>query len=341
MAQVAQGSIKVGSSRIVGRVQVDAGLVRGEGGPFEPRLVVPIGLELQARPAGQMLAIPSLTAYLHLGDINNAAHRIGAPAIADLLRGLPVRSLPSGSDLYVIELRFQLSLPTVFRIEAYRHASSEDVLTFALRLDAPLVWVNDTYGEYRVSPHQQVATPTDDPFQGLFGLHSRFSYFWSSDIDALLVRIEPSVWISQVLPGLGVDNIRLVEVVFPPGLPDVGNAARVFDEALSAFHARRYEDCIGKCRGIVQAWNRQLSASKKQRLPELVGDTQMWPADDPRRSVLDALWSALVDAGNVPHHPDSQEASYKPTAHDARLHLMMTAVISEYLQGVLASRYSG
>jgi hypothetical protein len=137
------------------------------------------------------------------------------------------------------------------------------------------------------------------------------------------------------LPGFGIDYIRLVEVAFPPGLPDIGNAAKIFDDAQRAYHAKRYEECIGKCRGIIQAWNKKLSATNKQHLAVLVGNAHKWPTDDPRRNLLDSVWQALINAGNVPHHPEAQAGSYEPTAADARLHLMMTAVVSEYLHHVL------
>lgn len=282
-----------------------------------------------------MIALTSLTGYLHLGDSFNPATHIGLPSTIDLLRGLPVRSVPGGSSPYVVDMRFQLSMAAVHRLEAARHASPDDAFLLSIRFEGPLVWLHHTYGEARVSPRQPVMTDEDDPFQAQLGLHSMFSHFWTTDFDRLNLAVESSVWISKVLPGLGIDHVRLLEVAFPPGLPDIGNAAKAFDEAQRAFHARRYEDCIGKCRGIIQAWNKQLSATKQQHLSQIVGDRLRWPADDPRRKILDALWQSLLDAGNAPHHPDVLDALYQPTAHDARLHLMMTAVISEYLYQVL------
>jgi hypothetical protein len=335
VAQLAEGDIKVGSSRTVGRIRIDAGMLRAEAGPLEPRLVVPVSIEMQPRPADQMIALTSLTGYLHLGDSHNPATQIGHPTTVDLLRGIPVRSVPGGSSPYGVDLRFQLSLAAVHRLEAARHASAEDAFSLTVRFEGPLVWLHNTYGEARISPRGPAAAEGADPFQGQFGLHSELSHFWTTDIDRLQVRIDPSVWIDKVLPGFGIENVRLVEVVFPPGLPDIGNAAKIFDDAQRAYRARRYEECIGKCRGIIRAWNMQLSATSKQHLAELVGNSQKWPADDPRRNLLDAIWQSLLEAGNVPHHPEGQDASYEPSAHDARLHLMTTAVVSEYLHQVM------
>jgi hypothetical protein len=335
MAQVAEGDIKAGLSRIVGHVRVDPGMIRAEAGPLEPRLVVPVSVEMSNQPADRMLALTRLRGVLHLDDPNNASTQIGMPASVDLVPGMHVRSLPNGRSVHGVELRFNLSLASVYRLEFGRHEVEAGDFTIYLRLEAPLVWVRQTWGEARPSGGRAGNTVGDDPFQMQFGLHSEFSYFWTSEIDRLRVQIDQSVWINKVLPGFGIDNIRLVEVTLPPGLPDIGNAAKIFDDAHRAFNAKRYEDCIGKCRGIIRAWNKQLGASNKQHLAELVADTQRWPTDDPRREVLDSIWQALLGAGNVANHPEGQDALYEPTAHDARLHLMMTAIVSEYLHRVL------
>jgi hypothetical protein len=65
VAQLAEADIMVGSTRIAGRLQVDAGLIRSEAGPLEPRLVVPVAIELSNRPADQMLALTHLTGHLN------------------------------------------------------------------------------------------------------------------------------------------------------------------------------------------------------------------------------------------------------------------------------------
>jgi hypothetical protein len=335
VAQLAEGDIKVGASRTVGRIRVDPGLIRAEAGPFDPRLVVPVSLEMQQRPAEQMIALTGLTGYLHLGDSNNPTTQIGLPATVDLKRGMPVRSVPGGSSPYSIDLRFQLSLAGVHRLEAARHQATDSDFTLYLRFEGPVVWISNSRGEARVSPNQPPAEETEDPFGMQLGLHSDLSYFWSTAIDPLHVQIDASVWISKVLPGFGIDYIRLVEVAFPPGLPDIENAAKIFDDAQRAYHAKRYEECIGKCRGIIRAWNNNLSATKRQHLAELIGNAQKWPNDDPRRDLLDSIWQALVNATNVPHHPEAQAGSYELTAADARFHLMMTAVVSEYLHQVM------
>jgi hypothetical protein len=62
MAQIAKSDIMVGSSRSVGRISVDTGMIRAEGGPLEPRLVIPITIEMHNRadwvtPIGELTRV--------------------------------------------------------------------------------------------------------------------------------------------------------------------------------------------------------------------------------------------------------------------------------------------
>lgn len=335
MAQLAEGDIKAGSSRSVGRIRADPGLIWAEGGPLEPRLVITLAIEMFSRPASQMLALLSLAGTLHLGDPNNPTTQVGASATANLLPDFRVRSLPDGASTQTVQLRFQLSPLTVHRLETARHSAAEDSFELHLKLEGPLAWLRTTRGELLPTLGRAGSTSPDDPFDRQLGLHSELSVLWTTGIDTLRIQIDPSVWIRRVLPGLGIDNYRLVEIKFPPGLPDVGNAALVFDEAQRSYDGRRYTECVAKCRAIIRAWNRQLGATTKIHLAQLVGKAQGWPSDDPRRALVDAIWQALLDSTNAANHPESQDDLYQATPQDARLHLMLTAVISDYLYRTL------
>jgi hypothetical protein len=268
MAQLAQGDIKVGMTRTVGRIRVDPGTIRSEGGPMEPRLTIPAIVEMNNRPNEQMLALARLTAYLHMQDPNNPNTQVGSPAQVDLLPGMHARSLPEGHNEYNVDLRFQLSFASVQRLESMRHQMPDEQFTLHLRMNGSVVWIRETFGEMHPSGGRAGAAAPDDPFKMQYGLHSALSYFWTTDIDSM--RVDPSVWIGNVLPGFGIDGIRLLELAFPPALPKAGNAANVFDEALRAFNSKHYKDCIGKCRAIVSAWNTQFGATDKKHLADLV-----------------------------------------------------------------------
>src|ERR1035437_8000840 len=127
MAQAAEGSIKAGSSRGVGRIRVDPGLVSGEAGPLEPRLGIPLQIEMFNRDEDQILALLGLTGFLHLRDPNNSATQVGPPATLSLLSGFPARSLPDGISSHTAHLRFQLTAAAVHRLEVARHAAEGDL----------------------------------------------------------------------------------------------------------------------------------------------------------------------------------------------------------------------
>jgi hypothetical protein len=62
-----------------------------------------------------------------------------------------------------------------------------------------------------------------------------------------------------------------------------------------------------------------------------VADTKGWSENDPRIDWINSIWQATVDMGNAAHHPESRTDRHDVTAADARLHLMTTAILSEYL----------
>jgi hypothetical protein len=282
------------------------------------------------RPTDEMLALIYLIGSLHIGDQFNPATQVGLPSRVELVPGMHAHSVPEGRSAHNVELRFQLNPQSAHRLETARHESADPVFTLNLRCTGAVAWVHRTWGEMqpRCSPAESPAQ--EDPFKLQFGMHSDLSFFWTVEIDSLRIQIEPSAWVTNVLPGLGVDTMRLVEVSFPPKLPGSGNAAKAFDEALQAFNARRYEECISKCRGIVSAWNKKFGATKNQPLANIVGTQQGWPATDPRIKWLDSIWRATVDMGNEPHHPESGSV-HTFDRHDARLHLMLVAALSDYL----------
>jgi hypothetical protein len=115
----------------------------------------------------------------------------------------------------------------------------------------------------------------------------------------LPIQIEPSAWVREVLPGLGYDRLRLMEVTFPPPLPEHPSAAAQFDKARLALDQRRYWACIQECRGLLNMWEKQYGATKAKRLADLVAVDRRWPVDDVRRGLLDLLWKEVGDIANA------------------------------------------
>jgi hypothetical protein len=153
--------------------------------------------------------------------------------------------------------------------------------------------------------------------------------FWTQRVDPVWMQIEQSTWVRNVLPGLGYDRLRLLELTFPPPMPGHGSAAAQFDKARRALDERRYGDCIQECRGLLNMWEKQYGATSKQRIAEIVAGDRQWADDDIRRQLLDTLWKEVGDVANAPHHPEGAELF---TGQDARLLLILTAALSEYVE---------
>jgi hypothetical protein len=330
MARVVEGHITLGS-RIIGRVRADPGAVRAAGGPHEPRLIIPVTAEMHTRAADEMLALIQLTGTLHDDAVNLATSRVGTPHTAHLINGMPCRSLPEGVVGEVVDMEFGLSPFAVNRLEDVRRRTGSGACLLHLSLDGTVAWLKQTNGDIGASDG-----PT--PFGTSLGLHSELSVFWSTKIGVLNLSIEPSAWVANVLPGLGVDRVRMVELTLPPSLPDTGNAGARWDEARRAFHAQRYNDSIAACRSLIRAWNGQLGATSKKHLADIVAEQCGWPTDDPRRALLDAIWQGLIDVANAPHHQEDQAVAFEASPADAELHMLMTAVVSNYVAEVTSKR---
>jgi hypothetical protein len=325
MAQIAKQGIMVGGGRIVGQVSVDSGDIRADGGPFRPQLVLPLSISMHSRPEGSMVAVTSIRGWLSADQHAFLSHAICGPETESLTEGFPARSLPQGSVDHRLELRFLLTYAEVERLEALRHKAGSDIFTLYLGLEASVAGLR-TYNE--VAPGGEAV---ESQWDLNLGLVSQVLPFWNTRIQPAVVQIEQSVWVRDVLPGLGYDRVRLVEMVFPPPLPDHKSAAAQFDKARKALDQRRYDDCIQDCRGVLNMWEQQFRATSTVRLADALAKERGWAEDDIRRGLLDTLWRTVGDIANAPHHPEGDIDSQTFNGKDARLVLLLTAALSEYM----------
>ena len=328
MAQAVTTDILVGGSRIVGRIRVDPGAIRGENGPHDPTLVVPIAIEMGTQPAGRMLALVRLQSRLHLTPPGGAGAPLGPPATLDLMDGLHARSLPQGQPSHTVDLRFPLTTARVERLERTRHAAAPGGFGLRFAFEGVVAWLRTTYGQ-GTQPTPEVAPPS--PWGLELGLHSDLVVFWTTRIHEVWVGIETSAWVDRVLPGLGMDRVRMIEAHVPSLDPRLGAAAGELDAARVALDAGRYDDCLIRCRGLVRAWSRHLHATKERPVATILAAKAGWPADDPRRTLLDRLWEGVLGVTNASHHPEGRPATFAASAHDARLVFMLTALLCDYL----------
>jgi len=321
MAQINKQSIVLGGGQRAGSISVNGGAVRGEGGPLRPRLVVPLKIEMNAQPKGAMIAVISFTASLVVNPNTSPTQVLCQPVTRQLVSRFPAASQTYAFD-YTEEVRFLLTNAEVEDIEALRHAMNTDVFTLHLDLDVAAAAIKSHNG-----------TRTEQaPWNPQFGTFAEVFPFWTTQVQPVQINIEQSTWVRDVLPGLGYDRLRLVELNFPPPLPDHANAARQFDSAKRALDERNYGDCIDKCRGILNMWEKQYRATKERHLAEVIAEDRGWPEDDIRRQLLDTLWKEVGDVANAPHHPEGDVSTELFERRDARLILILTAALSEYVQ---------
>lgn len=326
MAQVHKQSIVVGGGgRVVGTASVDGGAVRGEGGPVRPQLVVPLTIQMNPMPDDAMIAVCWLRAWLASDQQASPHQAVCQPIAESMTPGFHVRSLPSGSNEHTVYLRFFLTQAEVEDLEGRRHVANSDIQTLYLGLDAMVAALKNYNSVGPNGPSEQT------PWDLSFGIFSEVLPFWTSQVPPIWVAIERSTWVREVLPGLGYDRSRLIEVTFPPQLPDHPNAAAQFDKAKRALDERRYGDCISDCRGLLRMWEKQFGAISKVRVAEIVGTERSWPESDVRRGLLDSLWKQVSTIESTPHHPESDVDSSTFDGRDARLILFLTAALSEYV----------
>ena len=325
MAQISKQSITVGGNRIVGDVWVDGGTVRGEGGPVRPQLLVPLTIQMHNTPADVTMALCWLRA--RLATDQHASHNltIAQPTAELLLHEFPARSFANGSAEHVAPLRFYLTPAEVEDLERKRHATAGDIFTLFLGLDAVVAGLK-TYN----SVGSQADTETM-PWPMQYGMFSQVLPFWRTNISPVIVTVERSTWVRDVLPGLGYDRSRLIEVTFPPPLPDHPSAASEWDKARRALDEQRYDDCVSECRDVLVLWREQLKATKDRPVAAVIAEKRGWADTDGRISFLDSLWKTAIDIVNVPHHPEGKQVEQHFDASDARLMLMLTAALAEYV----------
>jgi hypothetical protein len=326
MAQVNEQHITVGSNRIVGTVSVDGGAVRGEGGPIRPQLVVPVTIKMSPQAEERMMALTWINSWLTTSQPAMVQNAVAEPVQRWLLNALPARSFPNHAGDHREDLRFFLTPWQVEDLEQRRHAGPEGQFQLYLGLDVTVAAVR-THNS--ITPGQPVPETEYDP---QFGMYSELRPFWNARVDAVWVQVEQSTWVRNVLPGLGYDRLRLVELTFPPALPGHSNAAAQFDKARRALDERRYADCIRECRGLLNMWEKHYGATSKRRIAEVIAADRQWPVGDVRRKLLDILWKEVGDVANAPHHPEGDVDGDIFDFRDARLLLLLTSALSEYVQ---------
>jgi hypothetical protein len=207
-----------------------------------------------------------------LSTDQNASPRgaICQPVSVNPTNGFHINSISQVSTDRTIELRFFLSSLEVELIEQKRQAAPNDGLELYLGVDLAVAGVQLFN---RVEPGKQAP---ELPWGTQYGLFSQVFPFWNSQVHPIRVEVEQSKWSRDVLPGLGYDRLRLMELVFPPALPGHPSAAKQFDQARRAIDQRRYGDSVLACRGLLNMWEKQFGATKKNLVADVIASARGW-----------------------------------------------------------------
>ena len=291
MPQINKQQITV-SQRIVGSMWVDGGAIRGDGGVLQPQLVVPLTIEMGPMPEEAMVAVVWVRGRL-LTDRTPGATQIAKPVAELLVDGFPARSLPAAANDHTVDLRVFLTPAEVAALENHRHVSPADPFVLYLGVDVVVAGMR-THNSFTPG-----VTPEPSPWHQQFGLLSEVMPFWNTRVEPLWISIEQTTWIRQVLPALGHDASRLIEIDFPQALPNHPGAAAEWDKARRAFDEGRYGDCVGECRDLLAMWKKQFGATKDTPVADVVGARRGWFEQDGRRGFVDSIWKAAIDITNA------------------------------------------
>ena len=129
------------SNRGVGKVRLDPAEIRGEGGEHDPRLVLPIKIELHQQLPEHQIAILRLSASLHLDQYPSHSNQFSSTVSYDTIYNMPLRSVNNGPSNGELHLCFSLTHAQLKALENMRHQPGKSLY---LRLDPVIVWNKHT-----------------------------------------------------------------------------------------------------------------------------------------------------------------------------------------------------
>lgn len=145
-------------------------------------------------------------------------------------------------------------------------------------------------------------------------------------------RIARSDWLERILPGLGYDEILLVELPLPkhPTAPEeIKEAVQLLSRARQHLNAEKYREAVQSCRQAKDALIKRNPNGIKSLLEPLLGNTKATMSDD-------ALL-AFAKVYTAASHPRTQPSAEKVEINrdDATFVVNSLTLILEYVASVL------
>ncbi len=135
-----EGTIRL-SSIGIGTVQLDPAEIRGEGGEYDPRLIIPIGIELHQQPRERQIVIVRLSASLHLDQATGQSNQFASKVSYELTNDMSIASTYGAPNKRRLDLCFNLTHAQLKALENRRHEPGKDLF---LRLEPVIAWNKHT-----------------------------------------------------------------------------------------------------------------------------------------------------------------------------------------------------
>ena len=332
-----ESHIRLGNIAI-GTVQLDPAEIKGEGGEYDPRLVIPIKIELNPQPKERQIVIVRLSASLHLDHATGHGDQFASKASYELANDMSINSVPGAPNKRSLDVCFNLTHAQLKTLENRRH---EEGKALYLRLEPVIAWNKHT-GNVDDRPYGGNSTLQEGGWDINAGMFSDFAFFWLPTIGRLRLDLTKMDWVKAIFPGMGYDSFRLVEVKLPTSgahfIPE--DAVGHFKKALQNYDKREPEDSLRECRlaheAIENAIEARLSArlgrvyklGREHKLGEAIALDLGWPPDSEQQKFVDGGWKPLYVMANASSHTPSTKSLLPADAHTV---LIITAAMFEYL----------
>lgn len=322
-----EATITLGTSIGIGKVRLDAAEIRGAGDEYDPRLVIPIKIELDHQPIEHQIILVRLAASLHLDQFPGQNNQFAAKVSYDFIYNMPVRSVPGGVSVTPFELHFNLTHAQLKALENMRHQPGKNLY---LHLNPIIAWNTHTGNSFHDVNGETTSTLGEDGWSVNVGLFSYFAFFWLPKIETLRLDLSAMDWAKKIFPGVGYDHFRLIEITLPSSsrlVPD--DAIAMFEKARKDYDAANYPGCVEKCRFAVEALERHLSIPvHTHKLGDAVAGALGWSIDVDQCKFLNLACQAAFKLTSAAHHYPSTLSLLPADAHTA---LLSTATLLEYL----------
>ena len=311
-----EAPITIGTNSTVGKVIVNPEEIQGMGDWHNPSLHIPLKIQFHARPKGEYIALIRLTASLHFLESHDITNQFGAQVSYDFINNLSNRSY-----IYPFEggarLLFPLTHEQIKQLEDLRHKPNSHLFLYLDPIIARVQFKEGAYlmqGEYK----QDV-------------LQADFSYLWQAAIGTLSIDTSAMKWTENILPNMGYDYYRLVEVTLPSSntlVPE--QAIKYFNQAKKAYDERNYPECLRVCRLALEEIEKHLQV-RDHLLGTAVTKKLGWPDKSElteQAKFMNNTWPGLYILANAANHTPSNLSLLPADAHAG---LLSIAMMLEYL----------